>query len=215
MVSQSLNFLVGIDDRIKIADLGNSTVLRFEEDIYNSGETQITAGSVAACSKSKSSHATAAEGGGGVASCSVDSHDNGLFAAPISPEEAERAKADAGVTAHWSAPEVLLTGRHTTASDVYALATVIWEIWTGQMPFAGAKQANVYDRVLCGEHPPVPLQAPARIQQVLDRGWHMDPAQRLTANAMLRLIAEELAEAEAEELGTEVADEDIDGPPAT
>lgn len=195
--TQSLNFLVGIDDCIKIADLGNSKVLRFHEDIYSSAETQITAGNVA--------------GNGSSERTLIDTHDNGLFAEPISAEEAERAKADAGVTAHWSAPEVLLSGRHTTASDVYALATVIWEIWTGEMPFAGAKQANVYERVLAGEHPPVPMQAPHKIQQVMEMAWHADPAQRLTANAMLRLISEELEEAQAEELGGEVFSDVVGG----
>lgn len=40
------------------------------------------------------------------------------------------------ILANWAAPEVIQTGRHVKASDVYSLSLVLWEILSGRVPYS-------------------------------------------------------------------------------
>ncbi len=116
-------------------------------------------------------------------------------------------------TAHWAAPEVLRAEGHTKASDAWSLATVVWEIWTGLMPFAGMRQDIVAELVKCGEHPPVPDHVPDRVRRLMLGGWVKDVPDRMDTNEMLRLLEEEIRESEINSLdGVRKADESTPAP---
>ena len=99
-------------------------------------------------------------------------------------------------TAHWAAPEVLRAEGHTKASDAWSLATVVWEIWTGLMPFAGMRQEFVAELVKCGEHPPVPDHVPDRVRRLMLGGWVKSVPDRMDTDEMLRLLEQEIRESE-------------------
>ena len=46
------------------------------------------------------------------------------------------------ILANWTAPEVLRTGHHSQASDIYSLALVLWEIISGYVPFSEIKHQD-------------------------------------------------------------------------
>merc|ERR1712070_748986 len=56
--------------------------------------------------------------------------------------------------ANWAAPEVIQDGIHQQASDVYSFSLVLWELLTGQIPFANIRyQDDIRYKVLAGERP--------------------------------------------------------------
>ncbi|KAJ6495124.1 kinase-like domain-containing protein, partial [Mycena sanguinolenta] len=58
-----------------------------------------------------------------------------------------------GGTTRWLAPELFQDGRTNPASDVYALACVFYEIFTGTIPFSELPEAAVMLRVIKGDRP--------------------------------------------------------------
>jgi serine/threonine protein kinase len=87
-------------------------------------------------------------------------------------------------TSYHAAPEVLLKGAHSPASDVYGLASTLWTLLAGHPPFARPGDAEVdfftyRDRALADPAPPVAIDAvPARLQAVLDKALSKNPALR-------------------------------------
>ena len=77
----------------------------------------------------------------------------------------------------YMAPEMLLEGAETSRStDVYALATVVWEVLTGRRPWEectleGQKTAKLVKggegALLCLASPPLPQDTPEAVRQVL------------------------------------------------
>jgi serine/threonine protein kinase len=90
---------------------------------------------------------------------------------------------------------------YTTASDVYSLGVVLWELLTCAVPFDGASFMDLVRRVgKEGEHPPIPRGTPRRFASLLRATWHPDPARRPSALRVvdaLRKIQEELEAATA------------------
>ncbi|KAG6821925.1 hypothetical protein H0H92_016080, partial [Tricholoma furcatifolium] len=69
--------------------------------------------------------------------------------------------ASRGGTVAWQAPELLdpdldEDAKNTKESDVYAWGCVAYEIFTGEIPFAGIKDARVISIVQSGKHPTRP-----------------------------------------------------------
>ncbi|KAJ7885887.1 kinase-like domain-containing protein [Mycena olivaceomarginata] len=58
-----------------------------------------------------------------------------------------------GGTTRWQAPELFHGGRNNLASDVYALACVFYEIFTGTIPFSELPEVAVMLRVIQGDRP--------------------------------------------------------------
>ena len=80
----------------------------------------------------------------------------------------------------WAAPELFKRGsKATTASDLYALAMVFWELITRQIPFADAPNpAIAIDWVKSGEQETIPESTPEEFKAIILEGWHKDPTQR-------------------------------------
>jgi mitogen-activated protein kinase kinase kinase 13 len=62
----------------------------------------------------------------------------------------------------WSAPEVILDGhQYSTASDVYSMGIVFWELMTCESPFEGLDYHQVLARLRNQQRPAVPSPLPA------------------------------------------------------
>lgn len=102
-----------------------------------------------------------------------------------------------GLTMHHASPEVLLGAAATTASDVYGLASTLYELLDGHAPFfvtRGEDPADVQRRIIT-EVPPR-LEAPATspaLRELLRRALAKEPAER-PASALE--FAQELREIE-------------------
>jgi serine/threonine protein kinase len=79
----------------------------------------------------------------------------------------------------YMAPEVLLMEPFDEKADTYAFGVCLWEILTGDDPFA---EHDDYDRfksaVVRGERPRIPATMPIKLQEFLARLWHQSPSKR-------------------------------------
>jgi TolB-like protein len=90
------------------------------------------------------------------------------------------------------APELFVGKSATSASDIYGLGVLLFELLTGRRPYAGATSADLALQVLAGPTPEVSALAPsvpARLGEVVSRAMSRDPASRYASAA---LMAEDL-----------------------
>ena len=87
-------------------------------------------------------------------------------------------------TPHYMAPEVW-EGTHITEKvDVYALGMVLYEIWAGAVPWAGARVNDIGKRVVRGERPSVRGVLPLSLVETVPAAFAQLPAQRPTAASL-------------------------------
>ncbi|KAJ7482316.1 kinase-like domain-containing protein, partial [Mycena galericulata] len=95
----------------------------------------------------------------------------------------------------WMAPELIDPERfgqrflRTPASDVYAFGCVCLELYTGRPPFAHLSETATLLRVINGDRPDRPSDAPAmsdELWQHVNAYWAQDSAARPTANVVVR-----------------------------
>ena len=67
------------------------------------------------------------------------------------------------------------------ASDVYSLALVLWEIFSGCIPYdnGNMKFSDMENMILSGQRPFSPLGM-IPFQSLVEMGWGHDPASRVT-----------------------------------
>lgn len=92
-------------------------------------------------------------------------------------------------TVAFMAPE-LVEGKpvYTEAIDVYALGITMWEIWTGLDPFNDTTTFSIYSKVMSGERPPIPDDAPLAFVDIMCRSWDQDPSKRPAAHDVVCLL---------------------------
>ena len=105
-----------------------------------------------------------------------------------------------GGTPRWMSPELFDPGRFglkescpTKESDCYALGMVIYEVLSGQQPYASCKEVAVIFKVLDGERPKRPRGeggAPFTddIWGMLELCWKPQPSDRISAKAILLVL---------------------------
>ncbi|XP_072019102.1 uncharacterized protein [Amphiura filiformis] len=81
----------------------------------------------------------------------------------------------------WMAPELFTLGKLSPNYDIFALAVVIWELWTGQFPFKGLEFQVIWHRVcILNERLPITADVPQPIADLLrqcwDEDWHKRPS---------------------------------------
>lgn len=98
-------------------------------------------------------------------------------------------KFDKDVLANWIAPEVLSGDTYTQASDIYSFTLVLWEIISGEQPFASIrKQDAIRKQILKGSRPYLPQVDGGSWQKyiaLISRGWQHDQRFRPSAQEML------------------------------
>lgn len=74
------------------------------------------------------------------------------------------------------APETLLHGKISTASDVYAFGILLWELYTGGHAYKGVPRALLpHEIAKRGLRPSFPADAPFALRFLACRCWEQDP----------------------------------------
>ena len=74
-------------------------------------------------------------------------------------------------------------------ADVYAYGMVVYELWTGEVPFAGLDQFQLQKRVLAQQLPTMGESVPAHAAMLVRACWRRDPDQRPEAAMVAPLLA--------------------------
>ncbi|CAF3416130.1 unnamed protein product [Rotaria sp. Silwood1] len=93
-------------------------------------------------------------------------------------------------TLPWKAPELLKMGKHTEASDVYALGIVFWELATACEPYEDADEIVIRAFVLSGDRLEIPANVPNSFAELIVSAWTHEAQQRPTCQQLLHLIKE-------------------------
>jgi serine/threonine protein kinase len=89
------------------------------------------------------------------------------------------------------APEVIVGKETTFASDIYSIGMLMWEISSGQPPFAYF--VNDYDlatRIINGMRPKIVLGTPLEYRNLMNQCWDADPKKRPNINRLFNEICE-------------------------
>jgi len=92
-------------------------------------------------------------------------------------------------SARYVSPESAAGGEATPASDVYALATILYECLTGAPPFNGDSPVQILLKHQTAAIPPLPAHFPPELAHLVERHLAKDPALRA---GDARLFAREL-----------------------
>ncbi|KAH8092071.1 protein kinase [Aureococcus anophagefferens] len=77
-------------------------------------------------------------------------------------------------TPAYMAPELLESNTFTEKTDVYAFALVIWEVLTGDVPWAGLNQIQIAMQILAKAARPQVPAGPADLVDLMTRCWAQD-----------------------------------------
>jgi serine/threonine protein kinase len=99
-----------------------------------------------------------------------------------------RTEAHIAGTPEYMAPEVILGGKPSPASDIYAAGVILHEMLTGTTPFGGGKPMDIFARhVLDPVVPPSlrfpQLAIPRQLEEVLERAMAKEPIDRFESAA--------------------------------
>ena len=84
----------------------------------------------------------------------------------------------------WIAPETLLTGDYSKASDVWSMGVLIWEVFAhGEMPYPSLNNEQVLQRIMQGYRMSRPEGCPSRVWDLAADCW-TSPEQRPTFAAL-------------------------------
>ena len=92
------------------------------------------------------------------------------------------------LTPTYAAPEQILGEPVTTATDVYALGAVLYELLSGRPPFQGSSMLDTAAAILRDE--PSRLDAPPALAAIVDRCLRKSPASRFQTIAELQAALE-------------------------
>jgi serine/threonine protein kinase len=78
------------------------------------------------------------------------------------------------------APEVLKEKGYTFASDIYSVGMLMWEISSGQPPFANYKHDDYHlaIKILNGLRPKIMPETPLEYKELMEQCWDADPTKR-------------------------------------
>jgi serine/threonine protein kinase len=95
-------------------------------------------------------------------------------------------------TACWLSPEAIKFAEYSKASDVYAFAIVLWEVYTREEVYPGYSGPQIISGVANdGLRPPVPFNCPW--EDLMKTCWSHDPAARLQFGQIITTLAEMLS----------------------
>ncbi|RIA87810.1 kinase-like domain-containing protein [Glomus cerebriforme] len=77
------------------------------------------------------------------------------------------------------APEVINGKEYTSASDIYSVAMIMWEISSGRQPFADCDEDyDLLQKIINGTRPEIVSGTPPKYKEIMEQCWHADPTQR-------------------------------------
>ena len=93
-----------------------------------------------------------------------------------------------GLTVQWSSPELLKGKKKDSASDVFALAVTLWEIFERNTPFSGMVDAIVINQILKGIRPAFE-KTPVEFRTLIKKAWGDDAKSRPSAAQMACVLS--------------------------
>ncbi len=99
---------------------------------------------------------------------------------------------DVGTT-RWRAPEVFEDdnnpGKYKKSADVYSFAMVFFEVLTGEIPFDGIPQRNLFQRLHSGLRPHLPRnECPKYLSALIKKCWSRNAARRPTFSTICKTL---------------------------
>jgi hypothetical protein len=89
----------------------------------------------------------------------------------------------------WRAPEQFL-GTDTIESDIFSFAMLMYEVLSGDRPFAGTEWANkVEEAILKKIRPPIPKDADKNLVDLMVNCWDQDPQKRPKLDALIARLS--------------------------
>lgn len=97
----------------------------------------------------------------------------------------------------WTAPELMTesaTTQYSLKVDVYSFAILVWQLYTGKMPFCHINGSVVAleEAVVAGDRPVIPSDCPALLTNLMTYGWDINPDRRPNFSEIVRLLQVEL-----------------------
>jgi serine/threonine protein kinase len=84
-------------------------------------------------------------------------------------------------------PEVLANKKYSEKADVYSFGIVLWEIYSGQVPYEGMQQIQTGLGVLNKNlRPKIPHACPKPIANLIKQCWDKDPKKRPSFETILK-----------------------------
>ncbi len=93
-----------------------------------------------------------------------------------------------GLTVQWSSPELLKGEVKDRASDVFALAVTLWEIFERNTPFGGMADMIVINQILGGIRPAFE-NTPSEFRAVIGKAWSDNAKSRPSAAQMACVLS--------------------------
>jgi len=124
----------------------------------------------------------------------LDKHFNAKLAdfglAKFRSESASSSKGSVVGTVLWMAPELFRRGgKASSASDIYSLGVVLWEIASRKLPFADADNIDIIPTwIKDGEREPIPDGTPSFFSQLLTECWDGEPSKRPSAAQVVQRL---------------------------
>eukprot|EP00051_Salpingoeca_urceolata_P006581 m.87042 g.87042 ORF g.87042 m.87042 type:complete len:1360 (+) comp14894_c0_seq1:436-4515(+) len=92
---------------------------------------------------------------------------------------------DEAVPVRWTAPEVLVTGQFSQATDIWSFGVVLWEIWTdAEKPYGRMANRSVQEFVRGGGRLEQPARCPPEIYEMMKNCWAAQQSARPTSQAI-------------------------------
>ncbi|PKC71361.1 kinase-like protein [Rhizophagus irregularis] len=89
------------------------------------------------------------------------------------------------------APEVIYKKEYSSASDIYSIGMLMWEISSGQPPFSSYEHDyNLAIRIVNGQRPETVLGTPSGYRELMEQCWNANPLKRPDINVLLNDIRE-------------------------
>ncbi|GAB0498555.1 hypothetical protein MMPV_009901 [Pyropia vietnamensis] len=117
--------------------------------------------------------------------------DFGLSRLETMPTQREASEQNSLVgTVATMSPEVITGERYSAAADVYSFGIVIWELFSGLLPFAGMNPAQVMFSVTARDLRPTikPGMMPSELASLIQRCWRAQPDSRPTFLEIVHVI---------------------------
>ncbi|RIA80947.1 kinase-like domain-containing protein [Glomus cerebriforme] len=87
------------------------------------------------------------------------------------------------------APEVLNKDPYSEASDIYSFAMILWEVGTGEKPYADISYDNALAvQIIKGQRPEIPKEIPECYANLIRQCWNTNPKERPTALEIKAII---------------------------
>lgn len=89
----------------------------------------------------------------------------------------------------WQAPECFARhAQYTDKSDIYSYGVILWEIFTGQRPYAQIADEKFIGYLLSGQRETIPAHVPEPIAKLIDDCWQTDPLKRPALPQIIKAV---------------------------